>query len=138
MDEDGLGTPALTERDWTTYDHNEVSAEELDAIAAPIADYFLRHTMAELYEVAVRDQPDARPGQLAPRSWSRAASSPARDFFCALGPVAHFPRTFVHVTSPDDAVTATRAERSRPRRGPLRRDVAGAPGSVLERRRPRQ
>ncbi len=52
--EDGLATPALSDRDWTAYDHNRVGREELDAIAAPIAGYFERHTMAELYEIAVQ------------------------------------------------------------------------------------
>ena len=101
--EDGLGTPALTDRDWTTYDHNKALAEELDAIAAPIAEYFLRHTMAELYEIAVRDQPDARPGQLAaPAHREPAARGPGRSS-ARSATVAHFPRSFVHVTSPGDA-----------------------------------
>ena len=40
VDEDGLATPALTERDWTTYDHTKLTPEQLEEISAPIAAYF--------------------------------------------------------------------------------------------------
>lgn len=52
VDEEGLATPALTDRNWAEYDHARVPADELAAISAPIAAYFPRHTMAELYEIA--------------------------------------------------------------------------------------
>ncbi len=62
--EDGLATPALTDRDWTTYDHNRVEPDELDAIGAPIA----RVLPATHHGRALRDrsgdQPHAGPGQL--------------------------------------------------------------------------
>jgi crotonobetainyl-CoA:carnitine CoA-transferase CaiB-like acyl-CoA transferase len=101
--EDGLGTPALTDRDWTTYDHNKVGRDELDAIAAPIAEYFLRHTMAELYELAVQTNLMLAPAN-SPRQLIESRQLEARSFFCELAPAAHFPRSFVHVTSPDDAL----------------------------------
>jgi len=101
--EDGLATPALSERDWTTYDHNRVSREELDAIAAPIAEYFLRHTMAELYEIAVETNLMLAPAN-SPRQLIESRQLEARAFFCDLAPATHFPRSFVHVTSPGDAV----------------------------------
>jgi crotonobetainyl-CoA:carnitine CoA-transferase CaiB-like acyl-CoA transferase len=103
VSEDGLATPALTDRDWTTYDHNRVSAQELDAIAAPIAEYFLRHTMAELYEIAVETNLMLAPAN-SPRQLIESRQLEARSFFCELGPAAHFPRSFLHVTSPGDAV----------------------------------
>lgn len=101
--EDGLATPALTERDWTTYDHNRVDREELDAIAAPIAEYFLRHTMADLYEIAVQTNLMLAPAN-SPRQLIESRQLEARGFFCELAPATHFPRSFVHVTSPGDAV----------------------------------
>jgi len=101
--EDGLATPALTERDWTTYDHNRVAPEELEAIAAPIAEYFLGHTMGELYEIAVQTNLMLAPAN-SPRQLIESRQLEARSFFCELGPAAHFPRSFVHVTSPDDMV----------------------------------
>ncbi len=120
VSEDGLATPALTDRDWTTYDHNRVGAEELDAIAAPIAQYFLRHTMAELYEIAVETNLMLAPAN-SPRQLIESRQLEARSFFCALAPAAHFPRTFVHVTSPDDAVAPPGAS------GPARLVPAGQP-----------
>ena len=65
VDEDGLATPALTDRDWTTYDHNKLSPEELEEISAPIAEYFTRHKMAELYEIACETNLMLAPGELA-------------------------------------------------------------------------
>jgi crotonobetainyl-CoA:carnitine CoA-transferase CaiB-like acyl-CoA transferase len=102
--EDGLATPALTDRDWTTYDHNRVTREELDAIAEPVAQYFLRHTMAELYELAVQTNLMLAPAN-SPRQLIESRQLEARSFFCELTPASHFPRSFVHVTSPGDAVT---------------------------------
>ena len=99
--EDGLGTPALTDRDWTTYDHNRVSQEELDEIGAPIAAYFSRHSMAELYETAVQTNLMLAPAN-SPRQLIESRQLEARHFFCELGPFAHFPRSFLHVTSPGD------------------------------------
>ena len=65
VDEDGLATPALSDEDWTTYDHLKLSPEELAAISAPIAGYFLRHSMTELVRDGGGDEPHAGPGQLA-------------------------------------------------------------------------
>ena len=101
--EDGLATPALTERDWTTYDHNRVGPDELDAIAAPVAEYFSRHTMAELYEIAVETNLMLAPAN-SPRQLIESRQLAARSFFCEVAPAAHFPRSFVQVTSPGDAV----------------------------------
>ena len=103
VDEDGLATPALTERDWTSYNHNAVSTEELDAIAAPIAAYFLRHPMAELYEIACATNLMLAPAN-SPRQLVESRQLAERDFFVPLAPATHFPRSFVHVTSPGDAV----------------------------------
>ncbi len=103
VEEDGLATPALTGRDWATYDHNRVSAEELAAIAAPVAAYFERHTMGELYEIAVETNLMLAPAN-SPRQLIESRQLEARQFFCALAPATHFPRSFVHVTSPGDAV----------------------------------
>jgi crotonobetainyl-CoA:carnitine CoA-transferase CaiB-like acyl-CoA transferase len=101
--EDGLATPALTERDWTTYDHNVLTSDELDAIAAPIAEYFLRHSMSELYEIACDTNLMLAPAN-SPRQLVESKQLAARAFFCALGDIEHFPRTFVHVVTPNGAL----------------------------------
>jgi crotonobetainyl-CoA:carnitine CoA-transferase CaiB-like acyl-CoA transferase len=117
--EAGLGAPALTERDWATYDHNRVDPAELDVIGAPIAEYFLRHTMAELYVVAVETNLMLAPAN-SPRQLIESAQLAARSYFCELAPATHFPRSFVQVTSPGDAVV-----RPGPA-GPARSGVDGA------------
>ncbi|HVA03156.1 MAG TPA: CoA transferase [Acidimicrobiales bacterium] len=116
--EDGLDSPALTERDWTTYDHNRVSREELDAIAAPIAQYLTRHTMAELYEIAVETNLMLAPAN-SPSQLIESRQLESRGFFCELGPATHFPRSFLHVTSPGDGVATPGPS------GPARRVPAG-------------
>ncbi len=103
VESDGLATPALTDRDWTTYDHNKVGAEELDSIAAPIAEYFRRHTMTELYETAVETNLMLAPANSPPQLIeSRQLAS--RQYFVAFDGIAHLPRSFVLVTSPGDEV----------------------------------
>ena len=103
VESDGLATPALTDRDWTTYDHNKVGAEELDSIAAPIAEYFRRHTMTELYETAVETNLMLAPANSPPQLIeSRQLAS--REYFVAFDGIAHLPRSFVLVTSPGDEV----------------------------------
>ncbi len=101
--EDGLATPALSDEDWTTYDHNKKSAEELAAIAAPIAEYFLRHTMTELYEAAVETNLMLAPAN-SPRQLIESKQLASRDYFCAFDGISSLPRSFLVVTSPGDAV----------------------------------
>jgi len=103
VEADGLATPALTDRDWTTYDHNRCSGEELDAIAAPVAAYFLRHTMTELYQSAVETNLMLAPAN-SPRQLIENRQLAARHYFCAFDGIGHLPRSFVVVTSPGDAV----------------------------------
>src|SRR5438477_7694418 len=51
--DDVPGADALVGRDWSTFNQNTASNEELAAIEVPVAAYFARHTMQELYDVAV-------------------------------------------------------------------------------------
>jgi crotonobetainyl-CoA:carnitine CoA-transferase CaiB-like acyl-CoA transferase len=79
VDQDGLATPALTERDWSLYDHNVLTAEELEAIAEPVAAYFARHSMAELYETAVATNLMLAPAN-SPRAHRQSSAGGARYF----------------------------------------------------------
>ena len=103
VDQDGLATPALTERDWTTYDHNVLTATELEAIAEPVAAYFARHSMAELYETAVATNLMLAPAN-SPHELVASRQLAARDYFGRVGDIDHFPRSFLQVTSPGNAV----------------------------------
>ncbi|MDE3087433.1 MAG: CoA transferase [Acidobacteriota bacterium] len=101
--EDGIEAPSLTDRDWAAYDHTKATAEELEAIAAPIAEFFSRHTMAELYEAACATNLMLAPAN-SPVQLTESSQLTARDYFTAWGALAKLPRSFVVPTSPDDAV----------------------------------
>jgi len=66
MDEDGLATAALRERDWDSYNHNLLSQQEVEEISEPIAAFFMTKTMTELYDAAL-----ARGLMLAPANTAR-------------------------------------------------------------------
>lgn len=99
VEEAGLATPALTDRDWATYDHRVLPAHELDAIAAPVAAYFAERSMAELYEIAVETNLMVAPAN-SPRELLASQQLAAREFFGTVDGIDHFPRTFVKVTHP--------------------------------------
>ncbi len=115
--EEGIEAPALTARDWATYDHNVLSADELDAISTPVGEYFRRHTMSELYEIACATNLMLAPAN-SPSQLLESSQLAAREFFVSMGDVASFPRSFVITTSPDDTVIrpgpSGGAERERP------------------------
>jgi crotonobetainyl-CoA:carnitine CoA-transferase CaiB-like acyl-CoA transferase len=52
MDEFGMAPPVLKDRDWTKYNNNVLTQDEVDAIAAPFAAFFKTKTMQELYDAA--------------------------------------------------------------------------------------
>jgi benzylsuccinate CoA-transferase BbsE subunit len=80
MAEDQMATPALTERDWDSYNHNLLSQQEVDAISEPIAAFFMTKTMTELYDAAL-----TRGLMLAPANTAReilaSKQYAARDLF---------------------------------------------------------
>ncbi len=92
--EAGLATPALTERDWTTYSHVTATDEELAAIQEPIAAYFAGRTMAELYGVACETNLMLAPANTPPQIYDSAQLA-AREMFGAVGGDERFPLRFV-------------------------------------------
>jgi len=104
VDEAGLATPALTERGWAAYDPARLPQEELAAISAPIAAYFMRHSMVELYEIACATNLMLAPVN-SPAELLRSAQLAARGFFAApddagdSDPAPPLPRRFVKATS---------------------------------------
>ena len=91
MDEEGLATEALLQRDWDSYNHNLLSQEEVDEISQPIAAFFMTKTMTELYDAAL-----TRGLMLAPANTAReilaSRQYASRDLFIQvddsrLGPV---------------------------------------------------
>jgi crotonobetainyl-CoA:carnitine CoA-transferase CaiB-like acyl-CoA transferase len=104
---DGLATPALTERDWSEFSPAAATDEELQAIEEPVAAYFARHTMRELYEIACETNLMLAPANSPPEVYaSRQLES--REFFGPVGDVARFPRSFVVVRSADGEAAPAR------------------------------
>ncbi|MFY9587666.1 MAG: CoA transferase [Actinomycetota bacterium] len=98
ISEEGLATPALSDRDWDTYNHTTLSQAEVDAISEPIARFFLTKTMTDLYDVAL-----ARGLMLAPANTAREILASrqyrSRDLFVELDDpelgAIELPRRFV-------------------------------------------
>src|SRR6476646_1224822 len=112
---DGVpGADALVNRDWSTFNQNTASNEELGAIERAVAAYFAGHTMQELYDVAVESNLMLAPAN-SPREIYQSAQLAARDFFGPVGDIARFPRSFTIPRSPGDEV-----EPVRPRAGERR------------------
>jgi crotonobetainyl-CoA:carnitine CoA-transferase CaiB-like acyl-CoA transferase len=101
--EDGIPAEALTRRDWSTYNHNTLSDEEASAIEAPIAEYFSRHTMSELYEVACDTNLMLAPANTPPQI-DESAQLEARRMFGPLGGHDRFPLRFVLARSIDGSL----------------------------------
>jgi crotonobetainyl-CoA:carnitine CoA-transferase CaiB-like acyl-CoA transferase len=53
MAEEGMASPALTDRDWDSYTHTTLSPDDVDAISEPIAAFLKTKTMTELYDAAL-------------------------------------------------------------------------------------
>jgi crotonobetainyl-CoA:carnitine CoA-transferase CaiB-like acyl-CoA transferase len=104
LEEAGLGSPALSERDWSAYNVNTVTDEEIAAIQEPIARYFAERTMADLYEIACQTHLMLAPAN-SPKELYASAQLAAREYFDDEG----YPRFFVNVRSVDgEAAPATR------------------------------
>jgi crotonobetainyl-CoA:carnitine CoA-transferase CaiB-like acyl-CoA transferase len=106
-EEDGIDAAALIDRDWTEFSQNTAPDDQLKAIEQPVAEYFARHTMQELYEIACETNLMLAPCN-SPREIYASAQLAARDFFGPVGDVARFPRSFVIVSSSDGEAAPAR------------------------------
>jgi benzylsuccinate CoA-transferase BbsF subunit len=96
LEEAGLGDPALSDRDWTRYNHNTVADEELRAIEAAIAPYFATRTMGELYAIACATNLMLAPAN-SPRELYASEQLASRGFFGPFAGIQRFPLSFVQV-----------------------------------------
>ena len=106
-----VGDEGLLARDWTDFNQNTATDEELRAIEAPIADYFAAHTMQELYDIACETNLMLAPAN-SPREIYASAQLAAREFFGPVDGIDRFPRSFVVVRAADDAAAARAAGRA--------------------------
>ncbi len=107
IDADGLGTPALNDRDWSEFSPATATDEELAAIEEPVAAYFARHTMRELYEIACETNLMLAPANSPPEVYASEQLA-SRGFFGPVGEIARFPRSFVVVRSADGEASPAR------------------------------
>ena len=101
--EDGIDASALLEQDWSVWSPNHAPEEVLRAVEKPIGEYFARHTMQDLYELACATNLMLAPAN-SPREILASAQLEARHFFAPLGGVERFPASFVQVRSRDGDV----------------------------------
>jgi crotonobetainyl-CoA:carnitine CoA-transferase CaiB-like acyl-CoA transferase len=104
----------LPERDWSTFNQNTESDEELAELESRLAKYFAAHTMQELYDIACETNLMLAPAN-SPREIYNSAQLASRDFFVPFDGVERFPRSFVVVRSTDGhAAPAEPREYERP------------------------
>jgi crotonobetainyl-CoA:carnitine CoA-transferase CaiB-like acyl-CoA transferase len=125
---DGIPADALTSQDWTTFNQNTASAETLEAIAGAVAEYFSRHTMQELYDIACDTNLMLAPAN-SPKEIYASAQLESREFFGPVGDVERFPRSFVVVRSADGEAAAVRPAPYAPPVTTYPRRVPGARGA---------
>ncbi len=108
--DDGIPADALTSQDWATYNQNTATDKELDGIATAVAEYFSRHTMQELYDIACDTNLMLAPAN-SPKEIYASAQLASRGFFGPYDDIERFPSTFVGVRSADGEAALVRPER---------------------------
>ncbi|NQX88512.1 MAG: CoA transferase [Halioglobus sp.] len=108
MEQEGLLTPAWAARDWSTFSPWTTDSDTLRCIEAPLAQYFLRHTMTELYQLAVDTTLMLAPANSAAEIL-RNAQLDARNMFAPQGDIKQFPARFFRVRDNKGTCTATPA-----------------------------
>src|SRR5215831_9866852 len=98
--EGDIDAHALIGRNWAEFSQNTATDDDLKAIEQPVAEYFARHTMRELYEIACETNLMLAPCN-SPREIYASTQLAARNFFGPIGDVARFPRSFVILSSRD-------------------------------------
>jgi benzylsuccinate CoA-transferase BbsF subunit len=93
----------LPPRDWSEWNVNTATDDELKAVEEKVGAYFSQHTMQELYEIACETNLMLAPIN-SPREIYASAQLASRNFFGPVADVQHFPRAFVLLRSADGAV----------------------------------
>lgn len=100
---DGIDASALEAQDWLKWSPNHTTDEVLRAVEVPVRDYFSRHTMQELYDLACETNLMLAPAN-SPREILASAQLASRAFFEPLGDIPKFPARFVLASSSDGQV----------------------------------
>jgi crotonobetainyl-CoA:carnitine CoA-transferase CaiB-like acyl-CoA transferase len=99
LTQENLLTPAWTARDWSHFNPRTLDSDELHAIEAPLATYFARHSMTELYALAVSSNLMLAPANSAAEILA-SVQLLARDMFAPVGDIEHFPARFFIARDP--------------------------------------
>jgi len=97
--QENLLTPAWIARDWSRFNPRTLDNDELLAIEVPLAAYFARHTMTELYALAVSSNLMLAPANSAAEILA-SAQLHARDMFAPVGDIECFPARFFITRDP--------------------------------------
>ena len=104
MDEEGMASGYLKEKDWASWDWTSTTQEELNSIVEPIANFFKSHTKAEIRDEAVKrnislypvyDSREAveNPQLIARNFWIEIEHDELNDIITYPGPFAQFSET---------------------------------------------
>lgn len=97
-----VDTPTLRAMDWSGFSPNTTNAETLRAIENDVADFFARHTMAELYAYACETNLMLAPIN-GPAEILASEQLKSRGFFEAAEGYPALPRSFLTVRGPADS-----------------------------------
>jgi crotonobetainyl-CoA:carnitine CoA-transferase CaiB-like acyl-CoA transferase len=102
-EEDDIDASVLLAQDWSTWAIEEVPEETLRAVERAVGEYFSRHTMQELYDIACETNLMLAPAN-SPKQILASKQLDARGFFAPLGDAKQFPVSFVQVRAVDGEV----------------------------------
>ena len=114
--DNGIQANAWTERDWTKFNPNETSDDEMRALEGPLIELFARYEMAEIFEIACEKNLMIAPANTA-REIYASAQLAAREMFAPLDGLDGFPMRFAAVTSVDGEAAPIDAKRGAPALG---------------------
>ncbi|MDG2308538.1 MAG: CoA transferase [Candidatus Binatia bacterium] len=125
--EEGLATPAWTDRDWETFDQVKATDEELAALQAPLTSLFASKTMIELYQKACDTNLMLAPVN-SPHEILASVQAKSRGMYREFDGLKGFPMRFAAVESVDGSVSSIDAAHGAPAPG------ANAPAAWRPRR----
>ncbi len=100
--ENGIDTPAWTERDFAKWNPNETSDEEMRALEAPLVELFARYEMLEIFQIACETNLMVASANTA-REIYGSAQLQARDMFSDIDGVDGLVKRVALVSSGDDS-----------------------------------
>ncbi len=113
LEREGLASAAWRERDWARFNPGTLTAAQLRAMEAPLAAYFARHSLQELYALAVASNLMLAPVQAASDILASEQLN-ARGMFATAQGVQKFPaRFYLRSDAPEIADTIAAARPAR-------------------------